>query len=171
MNVRRTDDWVWVIAPLVLVLLTLVPSAKCDQIPLNDWLPTNGAGGGVSFVGGELSGSGGAYNGGTFSFTNSGHSGEMFVSGPDFTLQGSLSKTFFNPKTGLLQGYFYGTLQEDGQFRQIYHANFQESVNLKTGQLNWGWVRYGTAPEPGTWLTGLTGLLGIGAAWWRRVRT
>jgi hypothetical protein len=145
-----------------------------DGIPPGDYLYINSSGGSVQmFSTGEISGEGIPAGGGTFSFYGRGHagSGALYVSDATFFLDGQLSKVFFNKKTGLFQGSFTGVFREDGQTIHLYHSVFYESVNMKTRTLNSGWLVYSTAPEPDSIWLGLTGLLAVGAAWWRRVRT
>jgi hypothetical protein len=158
------------ISLLILALTASVP-AWGDTIQISNYVSINGPGGSVTYNASSpsISGSGMTYDGGTFSYQASGvpfdggrfATGSLSVSTPNFTLEGSLSKIFFNTKTGLLQGGFVGQLREDGTVIHIYHAVFYESVNLSNNTNVSGHLTFSTAPEPGSMALSITGLLGI----------
>jgi hypothetical protein len=87
------------------------------------------------------------------------HAGWLTVDTQGLQASGTLKNVFFNQKTGLLQGVFQGFVDLNGQRTNVYHGIFYESVNLKTGSLNGGYLVYGTVPEPPTFWLLATGLL------------
>jgi hypothetical protein len=161
------------ISLLIIALAASVP-AWCDSIPTSNYVSINGAGGSVTYNSNSPSivGLGTTYDGGTYNYQASGTpiyggrfaTGSLTVSTPNFSLEGSLSKIFFNPKTGLMQGAFIGQLREDGTVIHIYHSVFYETVNLGNDTNVSGHLVFSTAPEPGSMellTTGLVGILGV----------
>jgi len=161
------------ISLMIFALAASIP-AWSDSISIDNYVSINGMGGSVTYNPSSPSivGFGTTYDGGTYNYQASGTplyggrfaTGSLTVSTPNFFLVGSLSKIFFNPKTGLLQGAFVGELREDGTEVHIYHAVFYESINLSNNTNVSGHLVFSTAPEPGSMAlltTGLVGILGV----------
>jgi hypothetical protein len=154
------------ISLMILALLVSIP-AWCDSIPPAGYLSLNGPGGTFTFSSGQLYADLQPYGGGTFTFSDISHSGYLYLSSPDLSLNGYLSKVFFNPRTRMLQGYFQGRLSEDGSSVIAVHGFFREQFNMAQGTGVWGTMRYGAAPEPSEWLLMVSGLIGVGGMAWR----
>ena len=164
--------------PLLLLPILAVSLAHADSIPLGPNLAINGPGGTVVYNGDpSISGYGPALDGGSFYFSASGiplnggkfASGTLSVSTPDFTLNGALSKIFFNPKTGIFQAAFTGRLGWPGGAMEVYHATFYETINLQSHSFSHGYVVISSAPEPSSLPLVITGLVGITVLWRRKV--
>ena len=164
--------------PMILALAMSIP-AWSDAIPINNNVAINGAGGSVTYspTSPSIVGFGTTYDGGTYNYSASGTplhggrfaTGSLTVSTPNFSINGGLSKMFFNPKTGLLQGGFEGKVCEGGSCLNVYHAVFYESINLGNNTNRSGFLVFSTAPEPGSMGLLATGLIGIGVL--KRKRT
>jgi hypothetical protein len=158
------------ISLLIIALAASVP-AWGDAIQISNHVSINGLGGSVSYNASSpsISGFGTTMDGGTFNYQASGvpldggrfATGSLNVSTPNFSLEGSLSKIFFNTKTGLLQGGFVGQLREDGMVIHINDGVFYETVNLSNNTNVSGHLTFSTAPEPGSMALSITGLAGI----------
>ncbi len=150
---------------LFLVLAVLLISAICraDPIPFGNFIVTNQAGGTVSYLqaigGSTLSGSGDGWLFSTGIGINA--SGSLDVTTSQFSLEGELSRIYFNVKTGLLQAQFVGQLRWPTGVFHVYHAVFYESIDLAHKTTLGGHVVISEAPEPGTiWLM-LSGIVGV----------
>jgi PEP-CTERM motif len=151
----------------VVLLMTVLQAIVChaDSLPFGNNILTNGAGGVVSYnPDPELIGQG-FNNGGQWLFevTGAGRlaNGYLVVTTAAYSIEGSLSRVYFNTRTGLLQAAFVGQLRWPGGVEHIYHAVFYESIDLTNKTTRGGFVVFSTAPEPSAfWLMG-TGLVGI----------
>jgi hypothetical protein len=142
------------------IFILLTASCFADPIPFGNFIITNQPGGVVTYaqgIGGAfVSGSGSGWLFQTGVGVTS--SGTLDVTTALYTLDGTLSRIYFNTKTGLLQAQFIGQLRWATGVYHVYHATFYESISLANKTTNGGHVIISEAPEPTTlWLLG-TGL-------------
>jgi len=142
------------------LLIVLATSLWANPIPFGNYITTNDAGGTVVYaqgIGGSiLSGSGSGWLFQTGIGINA--SGSLEVTTAQYSLEGTLSRIYFNTNTGLLQAQFVGQLRWPTGVFHVYHATFYESVDLVNKTTRGGHVVISESPEPSTlWLLG-TGL-------------
>ena len=154
----------------LLTIVLFAAFAKADSIPYYVYI--NSTTGAFKYSGLSLSGGGAVFSGGNFSFIANGNAplrggrfsnGSLVTTGANFTLNGTLSHVWFNPKTGELAGDFVGQYLWAGEGMHVDHARFFEKMDMKNHTLISGYLQISNTPEPGTIYLMASGLAGIGA--------
>ena len=154
----------------LLLLLLACGTVKADSIPYYVYI--NSTTGVFKYSGLTLSGGGAVASGGTFTFSADGEpstkggrfsNGSLVTTGSGFTLNGTLSHVWFNPKTGELAADFVGQYLWAGGGMHVNHARFFEKMDMKNHTLISGYLQISNTPEPGTIYLMASGLAGIGA--------
>ena len=154
----------------LLLLLLACGTVRADSIPYYVYI--NSTTGAFKYSGLTLSGGGAVASGGTFTFSADGQpltkggrfsNGSLVTTGAGFTLNGTLSHVWFNPKTGQLAADFVGQYLWAGGGMHVDHARFFETMDMKNHSLISGYLQISNTPEPSSIYLMASGLAGIGA--------
>ena len=154
----------------LLLLLLACGTVMADSIPY--YIYINSTTGAFKYSGLSLSGGGVVASGGTFTFSADGDpstkggrfsNGSLVTTGAGFTLNGTLSHVWFNPKTGQLAADFVGQYLWTGGGMHVNHARFFEKMDMKNHSLISGYLQISNTPEPSSIYLMASGLAGIGA--------
>ena len=154
----------------LLTIVLFAACAKADSIPY--YIYINSTTGAFKYSGLTLSGGGAVASGGSFTFSADGNpstkggrfsNGSLVTTGASFTLNGTLSHVWFNPKTGQLAADFVGQYLWAGGGMHVDHARFFEKMDMKNHSLISGYLQISNTPEPSSIYLMASGLAGIGA--------